>query len=228
MVRLWLQQFNCHPALAVSLVLAGAFLAAPFGLALEVAAAPEAAAVAPKLEALLEMSSDPGDFAGLGRDYLLPAPPYTYEVFVLSWDESVVVDYFPPDWPADWRKWLLAFSMPGGGPLEPGLYEGVTRWVPAPATGARMWIAGEGRGCNTIDGWFRVHRVDYDGAGQPVRLDIEFEQRCSGATAALRGRLRVGPLPAVTEIPTLSGLGGGLLALLMAAAGLATLARRHG
>lgn len=113
-------------------------------------------------------------------------------VWVAPWDESVSIDFFPPDWPADSGKWYLRFSMAGGGPLAEGFYDDVSRWVPAPASGARMWIAGEHRGCNRISGWFWVRRAEYDPSGSPEYLDIVFEQHCELVQPALRGRIRWG------------------------------------
>lgn len=148
---------------------------------------------APRASAHLIMKSDGlGDFIGLGEHYNLRTPPWTVEVRTAPWDESVLIDLFPPDWPRDSGKWLLMFSMPGGGPLEEGLYEDVSRWVPAPAAGPRMWIAGEHRGCNTISGWFWVRRADYDAAGSPKYLDIVFRQYCHFADQGLSGRIRWG------------------------------------
>jgi len=147
----------------------------------------------PPTQGHLIMKSDEGDFIGLGENYNLRQPPWSVVVWVAPWDQSVTIDFFPPNWPADSGKWLLRFSMPGGGPLEEGLYDDVSRWVPAPASEARMWIAGEHRGCNRVSGWFLVRSAEYDDMGWPTYLDIVFQQHCElDADAALSGRLRWG------------------------------------
>lgn len=146
----------------------------------------------PPTRAHLVMRSDPGDFIGLGRHFNLRQPPWMVEVWVTPWDQSVTIDFFPPDWPANTGKWYLRFSMPGGGPIQEGLYENVSRWVSAPSPDARMWIAGEHRGCNRIGGWFWVRRAETDAFGWPTYLDIVFQQHCELKEPALSGRIRLG------------------------------------
>jgi len=48
--------------------------------------------------------------------------------------------------------------------------------------------SGDGRGCNTIAGWFVVDSVTYS-AGSLASIDLRFEQHCEGVPAALHGAI---------------------------------------
>jgi len=56
-----------------------------------------------------------------------------------------------------------------------------------PARGGLSW-SGEGRGCNTLTGWFVVDSVTYT-SGTLGAFDLRFEQRCEGDLAALHGQI---------------------------------------
>lgn len=58
-----------------------------------------------------------------------------------------------------------------------------------PTRGGIDWGFTNG-GCSRATGWFVVDRVVYAGS-TPTALELRFEQRCDGATAALRGAMRV-------------------------------------
>ena len=44
-------------------------------------------------------------------------------------------------------------------------------------------------GCNTLTGWFVVDAVTYDGSTL-TSIEARFEQRCTGSTSVLHGKLR--------------------------------------
>ena len=73
--------------------------------------------------------------------------------------------------------------------LQPGYYADLRRYpFHNPARGGLSW-SGEGRGCNTLIGWFAVDSVTYlDGV--LTAIDLRFEQHCGGGTPALHGVVR--------------------------------------
>jgi hypothetical protein len=69
--------------------------------------------------------------------------------------------------------------------LQPGYYSDLKRYpFHNPAKGGLSW-SGQGRGCNTLQGWFAIDRVIYTN-GILTALDLRFEQRCDGG-APLHG-----------------------------------------
>ncbi len=73
--------------------------------------------------------------------------------------------------------------------LQPGYYPNLQYPVINPVRGS-LEVSGNGRGCNRTQGWVAIDRVSFN-AGQLSELELRFEQRCDGATAALRGKLRL-------------------------------------
>ena len=55
------------------------------------------------------------------------------------------------------------------------------------ARGGLSWY-GDGRGCNTLTGWFIVENVTYSGA-TITAIDLRFEQHCESASPALHGQV---------------------------------------
>ncbi len=74
--------------------------------------------------------------------------------------------------------------------MEPGYYPDLLRFTSHnPARGGISWT-GEGRGCNSSQGWFAIDSVTYAG-DTLTAIDLRFEQRnCDFGTARLRGRVR--------------------------------------
>ena len=76
--------------------------------------------------------------------------------------------------------------------LQPGYYGSLHRYpFHNPARGGLDWW-GQGRGCNTLDGWFVVDTVTYSGPTLTA-IDLRFEQHCEGAAPALHGQIHWGP-----------------------------------
>jgi len=72
--------------------------------------------------------------------------------------------------------------------FETGYYAGLRRYpFHNPAKGGLAWF-GEGRGCNSLMGWFVVDRVTYS-VSNLTALDLRFEQLCEGSTAPLHGAI---------------------------------------
>lgn len=79
-------------------------------------------------------------------------------------------------------------AMDGLAQLQPGYYGGLQRYPFYNHVKGGLDWSGNGRGCNTLQGWFAVDSVRYD-AGGLAAIDLRFEQHCEGAAPALRGQL---------------------------------------
>ncbi|HYF44740.1 MAG TPA: hypothetical protein VD926_00930, partial [Acidimicrobiales bacterium] len=85
--------------------------------------------------------------------------------------------------------------------LQPGFYPDTNRSpFQNPAEGGIDW-SGEGRGCNTIDGWLAVDEISYAEDGTLDHLVLRFQQHCGnryqGFDPPLRGYVRYDrPAPA--------------------------------
>jgi hypothetical protein len=91
---------------------------------------------------------------------------------------------------SDWSGHFLA--MRGPPQLQVGYYGDLARWpFNNPVKGGLDW-SGEGRGCNTLKGWFAVDAITYD-SGAVSALDLRFEQHCEGGSAALHGKIHLAP-----------------------------------
>lgn len=150
--------------------------AAPSGLW-----APAANAV-PATGNYVYLQSTAGDYIGAGRTYT-----YTGSNAILSISGSNA--YVGVRVTGD-QNWTGDFAgMQDLPQLEPGYYGDLQRYpFHNPVKGGLSWY-GEGRGCNTLSGWFVVDDVTYvDGA--MTALELRFEQRCEGGGSALRGKIK--------------------------------------
>lgn len=124
------------------------------------------------------LASDAGDYIGQGASslYTLTTDPAT--VTASGGQLSVSV--------AGWSGTFV--TMNSIDRLKPGYYGGLNRYpFHNPATGGLSW-SGNGRGCNTLRGYFVVDAVTYLGTALQA-IDLRFEQHCEGLTPALRGKV---------------------------------------
>jgi hypothetical protein len=124
------------------------------------------------------LASDDGDWVGQGvvRAYTPPESP----IVVSSNHGKLTVS--AGDWNGDFvgRDGIFA--------LEVGYYAGLHRYpFHNPAKGGLDW-SGNGRGCNTLTGWFAIDRIVYIGT-TVKELDMRFEQHCEGGEPALHGAI---------------------------------------
>jgi len=84
--------------------------------------------------------------------------------------------------------WSMTFRAPDSVPLQVGSYTDAVRLFASPRA---PWIdlSGDGRGCNTETGRFRVREIVFAGA-IVQRLAIDFEHHCEDAAPAVYGALR--------------------------------------
>lgn len=128
------------------------------------------------------LESTSGDFIGRGRTY---GYDQTNSILkITSSDNYVGLSVNgDQDWNGDFK------GIQGMTRLTVGYYAGLTRYpFNNPVLGGLSW-SGDGRGCNTLAGWFTVDKVVYDGAVLK-ELDMRFEQRCEGGSTALHGQIR--------------------------------------
>ena len=128
------------------------------------------------------LHSDSGDYIGQGRTELYTASDTTMNLFTRSGGLGFSLQRAQSYWSGDFQ------AMNGLTQLQPGYYGSLQRYpFHNPVRGGLSW-SGEGRGCNTLTGWFVVDSITYLG-GTISSLDLRFEQRCEGGASALRGKI---------------------------------------
>jgi uncharacterized repeat protein (TIGR01451 family) len=127
------------------------------------------------------LQSDVGDYIGGGRTYTYTGSNATFSLDAIGSRVSLAVNG-SESWSADFQ------GMTGIARLQPGYYGDLRRYpFHNPVKGGLSW-SGEGRGCNTLRGWFVVDSVAYDAAGL-ASITLRFQQNCEGLVPALRGKL---------------------------------------
>lgn len=124
--------------------------------------------------------SDAGDYIGQGGNY-------TYTGSQISTSQNGGGVSVNINAGTDW--WYTTFQpMQTVNPLQRGYYGNLQRYpFHNPATGG-LTVSGNGRGCNTLTGWFVVDDVAYT-SGTLSLLKLRFEQHCEGGTTAMRGQI---------------------------------------
>jgi hypothetical protein len=127
------------------------------------------------------LKSDTGDYIGAGRSY-----SYTQSNAVLTVSSTgglLTLNVGGNE------RWNSNFQLPNGASrLKVGTYRNAQRYPFNPVNRPGMDWGGEGRGCNTLTGWFTVEAVNYS-RGVLTAVDISFEQHCEGAKPALHGHI---------------------------------------
>jgi hypothetical protein len=121
--------------------------------------------------------SDSGDYIGGGTTQLLTADNATFNV-VTNLTAALRIDV------GGWSGNFV--GMNSLSQLQPGYYGGLQRYPFNNVLKGGMDWSGNGRGCNTLTGWFVVDKVTYSMA-ELSAIDLRFEQHCEGGTAALHG-----------------------------------------
>jgi hypothetical protein len=140
-----------------------------------------AAGTTPDSGNFIYLESQPGDYIGAGRSYLYSQHNATLAVSASDATLSVEVT-------GD-QRWYASFEgMNTLSRLEVGYYGSLQRSpFHNPTRGGLSW-AGDGRGCNTLTGWFVVDDIAYT-SGVMTAVDLRFEQHCEGVAEALRGQI---------------------------------------
>jgi hypothetical protein len=134
-------------------------------------------------DTFLKLTGDPGEPLTGGQTYL----------FTLA-DGTFFMNHNSPNaanarFTSATQNWSLDFAGGFQRTLLPGVYLGAVRYPFQSNNSYGLSISGNGFGCNTITGDFRVRKIVYNG-NQISELWATFEQHCDGAVPALRGELR--------------------------------------
>ena len=134
----------------------------------------------------LFMLSDRQDFVGGGQVIQLNEQNAKFSVSnnYGSVGRGVQIIVNDPTNPSN--SWSLNFDAAGEVPLSIGEYSGATRF-PFSEPGVGLSVSGQGRGCNTLSGRFKVHYILYTSTMAIRSLAISFEQHCEGSPSALKG-----------------------------------------
>lgn len=132
---------------------------------------------------LVTLSSDAADYVGGSGMYSYDTSSAAIRISVRGSHLMVSVD--------GQEHWTADFQLPGNlSQLQPGSYVNLARYpFQTKGAGALQW-SGQGRACNTVTGSLVINSVSYQ-AGVLKAIDLNFEQHCEGAAAALRGQLRI-------------------------------------
>lgn len=129
----------------------------------------------------VNLQSDPGDYIGAGQTYSYTQTNARISVSATAGHLTVTI--------SGNQHWSGDFAVPSSlGQLQPGYYDNVKRYpFHDPEQGGLNW-SGEGRGSNTLTGWFAIDKVTYVN-GVLMEIDLRFEQHCEGAAPALHGQI---------------------------------------
>ena len=128
------------------------------------------------------LTSESGDWIGGGSTYTYT--PQNASISVAASGNHLTVSVSGQTWWTGDFKGMSTIDR-----LTVGYYPDLQRFpFHNPARGGLDW-SGDGRGCNTLEGWFVVDRITYQG-NVVTEADLRFEQRCEGGVPALRGAIR--------------------------------------
>ena len=133
-------------------------------------------AIAAAPTSYLRAVSTAGDFIGQGQ-------MYSYRG-----DEMKLRTQFGGCVQTNVGGWTIEFAPGKGKNLQPGEYLGARRF-PFNDESPGINFSGNGRGCNTIAGLFRVWEIEVQG-DQVIRLAVDFVQYCEEKGPPLYGMLR--------------------------------------
>ena len=154
-------------------------------------------------ETLLVLSSQPGDYIGLGQQRVITTAEADFFVS-RNFDNGVgfwINDFARPDPQGIW--WSVDLAAPYDAELSVGAYEGATRFPFQQPFEPGLSVYGEGRGCNTLTGRFDVLEAVYDPqTGSVLSFAADFEQHCEGMAPALLGAIRYdSDVPVSIKVP---------------------------
>lgn len=131
----------------------------------------------------LTLTSEPGDYIGQGQNAVYTDTGTAFK-YSTNFDNGITVAITNAN---TW--WTLNLAAPGNARIQPGVYEQAARFPFQPADKPGLDFSGNGRGCNTLTGKFKVNAVTYEADGTLSSLSATFEQHCEGNVAALHGAI---------------------------------------
>jgi len=124
------------------------------------------------------LESQPGDYIGGGSNDLVSGA----QEAVNASSNGNYLSVQGGGWYGDF-KGMTSISK-----LQEGYYPDLQRFpFNNPTKGGLSW-SGNGRGCNTLTGWFAVDHIEYDGDALAA-VDLRFEQHCEGLMPPLNGKV---------------------------------------
>lgn len=148
----------------------------------------------------LTMSSQAGDYIGGGQTY-----NFNGSNSVISFSASLS-GLSASLTSSDGQTWDVDMYPASGDVLAVGNYPNATRY-PFNGSGNGLNVDGDGRGCNTLTGSFRVKQVSFSAVNNSLQhFDGTFVQHCEGATPALTGELKYQSAPVIQPPPGVGSL----------------------
>lgn len=129
--------------------------------------------------------STPGDYIGQGQTQVFQPPAAT----ISAYDATTSVVHVGVNDPSN--NWTLDFAAPSGVALAGTSFPDAMRYPFQSPLGAGLSMEGDGRGCNTLKGWFRVHEYVLDKSGNVKKLAVDFLQNCEVTMPPLYGVVRI-------------------------------------
>jgi hypothetical protein len=129
--------------------------------------------------------STPGDYIGQGQTKTFTPPTAT----ITAHDATTSVVHVEVSDPTD--SWTLDFAAPQGVALANTSFPDAARYPFQSPMGAGLSMYGDGRGCNTLKGWFQVREYVLNSAGTVKKLAIDFVQNCEESMPPLYGAVRI-------------------------------------
>lgn len=128
--------------------------------------------------------STAGDYIGQGitQTYLPPDASISAQGTASS---TAVTVTDPNNW------WSIEFASPADSTLAPGGYPDAARYPFNSPMAPGLSMTGNGRGCNTLKGWFRVREYEVDANGTVSKMAIDFLQNCEVTGPPLYGAVRI-------------------------------------
>lgn len=140
----------------------------------------------------LTMKSQSGDYIGAGEDYNFT--PANASFTFLASPQGLEQDLSS----SDGQTWTVDLYPASGQVLAVGSYPNATRY-PFNGTGNGLSVYGDGRGCNTVTGSFKVQQAEFSAVDNSLEnFDGTFIQHCEGATPALTGEVKYDAEPVTT------------------------------
>ena len=144
------------------------------------------------------MASQAGDYIGKGKTYLYTDPSFiTFDGGGATLDVRVDND-------TDWWYLNMAASNRADA-LTAGYYANLGPYPFHNPVRGGFDVSGNGSGCSATS-WVVIDEIDQRG-GTVNDLTLRYEQKCENATAALRGRMHIEPVPAAGTPGVPTGVG---------------------
>jgi K319-like protein len=130
---------------------------------------------------MLTLVSPPGDYIGGGVSQTITLADAEAKFGLSAGLPTVDVEFLG----GAFLNWSTFFEAPNGATLLPGTYLNAARWPFQSIDQPGLSIYGDGRGCNTLTGQFRVYECDP--TATPPRFSATFSQSCEAFMPALTG-----------------------------------------